>query len=59
MDRYIRRDAQASSCTLGVTTPSVQRVGSRTVGTRALYLVEAGRQRPQLRYICSEEGTLS
>ena len=59
MDRYIGLDAHASSCTLGVMTPSGKRVGSHVVETNARCLIEAVRQIPQPRHICLEEGTLS
>jgi len=59
MSRYIGLDAHASSCTLGVMTPSVQRIGLHVVETNARYLIEAVRQIPQPRHICLEEGTLS
>jgi transposase len=59
MDRYIGLDAHASSCTLGVMTPSGKRVGSHVVETNARCLIEAVRQIPKPRHICLEEGTLS
>ena len=59
MDRYIGLDAHASSCTLGVMTPSGKRVGSHVVETNARCLIEAVRQIPEPRHICLEEGTLS
>jgi len=59
MHRYIGLDAHASSCTLGVMTPSGKRVGSHVVETNARRLIEAVRQVPQPRHICLEEGTLS
>ncbi len=59
MDRYIGLDAHASSCTLGVMTPSGKRIGSHVVETNARCLIEAVRQIPQPRHICLEEGTLS
>ena len=59
MDRYIGLDANASSCTLGVMTPSVQRIGSHVVETNARCLIEAVRQIPQPRHICLAEETLS
>lgn len=59
MDRYIGLDAHASSCTLGVVTPSGKRVGSHVVETNARCLIEAVRQIPEPRHICLEEGTLS
>ena len=59
MDRYIGLDAHASSCTLGVMTPSGKRVGSHVVETNARCLIEAVRQIPSPRHICLEEGTLS
>ncbi len=59
MDRYIGLDAHASSCTLGVVTPSGKRVGSHVVETNARCLIEAVRQVPEPRHICLEEGTLS
>ena len=57
--RYIGLDAHASSCTLGVMTPSGKWVGSHEVETNARCLIEAVRQIPQPRHICLEEGTLS
>ena len=59
MDRYIGLDAHASSCTLGVMTPSGKRIGSYVVETNARCLIEAVRQIPSPRHICLEEGTLS
>ena len=59
MERYVGLDAHASSCTLGVMTPSGKRVGSHVVETNARCLIEAVRQIPQPRHICLEEGTLS
>jgi transposase len=59
MDRYIGLDAHASSCTLGVMTPSGKRIGSHVVETNARCLIEAVRQIPKPRHICLEEGTLS
>ncbi len=59
MSRYIGLDAHASSLTLGVLTPSVERVGSHVVETNARCLMEAVRQIPEPQYICLEEGTLS
>ena len=50
MSRYIGLDAHASSCTLGVMTPSVQRIGLHVVETNARYLIEAVRQIPQPRH---------
>jgi hypothetical protein len=46
MDRYIGLDAHASSCTLGVMTPSGKRIGSHVVETNARCLIEAVRQIP-------------
>ncbi len=51
--------ARASSCTLGVMTPSGRRVASHVVETNARCLIEAVRRIPQPRHICLEEGTLS
>ena len=51
MERYIGLDAHASSCTLGVMMPSVQRIGSHVVETNARCLIEAVRQTPQPRHI--------
>lgn len=59
MARHIGLDAHASSCTLGVMTPSGKRVGSHVVETNARCLIEAVRQITQPRHICLEEGTLS
>jgi transposase len=59
MSRYIGLDAHASSCTLGVMTPSGKRVGSHVVETNARCLIEALTQIPEPRHICLEEGTLS
>jgi len=59
MDRFIGLDAHASSCTLGVVSPSGKRVGSQVVETNARCLIEAVRQIPEPRHICLEEGTLS
>ena len=59
MDRLIGLDAHASSCTLGVVSPSGKRVGSHVVETNARRLIEAVRQVPEPRHICLEEGTLS
>ncbi len=56
MDRYIGLDAHASSCTLGVMTPSGKRIGSHVVETNARCLIEAVRQIPKPRHICLEEG---
>lgn len=59
MDRFIGLDAHASSCTLGVVSPSGKRVGSHVVETNARCLIEAVRQIPEPRHVCLEEGTLS
>ena len=59
MVRYIGLDAHASSCTLGVVTPSGKRVGSHVVETNARCLIETVRQVPEPRHVCLEEGTLS
>jgi transposase len=59
MSRYIGLDAHASSCTLGVVTPSGKRVGSHVVETNARCLIETVRQVPEPRHVCLEEGTLS
>jgi len=59
MDRFIGLDAHASSCTLGVVSPSGKRVGSHVVETNARCLIEAVRQVSEPRHICLEEGTLS
>ncbi len=39
MDRYIRLDAHASSCTLGVLGPGGKRLGSHVVETNAKALL--------------------
>jgi len=59
MDGDIGLDAHASSCRLGVMTPSGKRVGSHVVETNARCLIEGVRRIPQPRHICLEEGTLS
>lgn len=59
MDRFIGLDAHASSCTLGVVSPSGKRMGSQVVETNGRSLIEAVRQIPGPRHICLEEGTLS
>ena len=59
MDRYIRLDAHASSCTPGVTTPSGKWIGSYMVETNARCLIKTVRQIPSSRHICLEEGPLS
>ena len=56
MDRYIGLDAHASSCTLGVVTPSGKQVGSHVVETNARCLIEAVQQIPEPRHICPAEG---
>jgi hypothetical protein len=46
MDRYIRLDAHASNCTLGVVTPSGKRIGStRWRRTRGAWSKRSGRSR--------------
>ena len=55
MDRYVRLDAHASSCTLGVVTPGGKRVGSHVVETNARCLIETVRQIPEPRHISLEE----
>lgn len=47
MDRYIGRDAHASSGTLGVVTARGKRVGYHVVETNARWLIEAVRQNPR------------
>ncbi len=44
MERYFGLDAHASSCTLGVMTPSGKRIGSHVVETNARCLIEAVRR---------------
>lgn len=59
MDRYIGLDAHASSCTLGVVSPSGKRLGHQVVETNAQALVGAIRSIAGRRHLCLEEGTLS
>lgn len=46
MERYIGPDAHASSCTLGVVSPSGKRLGSHVVETHAGALIEVLREIP-------------
>jgi hypothetical protein len=59
MERYIGLDAHASSCTLGVLSPSGKRLGAPVVETNAKALIEALGAIPGRRHLCLEEGTLA
>lgn len=59
MDRYVRLDAHAQSCTLGILSASGQRLKSMVVDTNGHALVEAVRSIPGRVQLCLEEGTQS
>jgi hypothetical protein len=59
MDRYMRVDAHASSCTMAVVGPSGKRLRTQVVETSARPLIEGVRAVAGRRHLCLEEGTLA
>ncbi len=57
MDRYIRLDAHASSCTVAVIGPSGRRLQSQVLETNARVLTSFIKTIPKPRHLCLEEGT--
>jgi hypothetical protein len=59
MERYVGLDSHARSCTLGVMSPSGERLKSVVVETNGSALIEAVRGIAGRVHVCLEEGTQS